>query len=234
MLDSSARDRLARVTRTGLRIVSVPPDRLGDVVDVFADAFAGYPVMRWTVGDEGDIAARERRLVRLFVTRRVARGGPMYAVSNRDDSTGKNIEGAVLLTLPVEPPPPDIVAEISAQAWRELGEDARLRYDRYAAASNFFTSLPPHHHLNMIGVRPAAKGTGLGRVLLDHVRGLAEADPHSAGVSLTTENPRNVELYRHFGYEVVGEGEFAPFDAAQGRPALTTWGLFWRKQAGTT
>lgn len=200
---------------------------------MFADAFAGYPVMRWTVGDEGDIAARERRLVRLFVTRRVARGGPMYAVSNRDNSTrlrhgsggqaGKSIDGAVLLTLPVEPPPPAIVDQISAEAWRELGEDARLRYDRYAAAANFFTALPPHHHLNMIGVRQAAKGTGLGRVLLDHVRALAEADPHSAGVSLTTENPRNVELYRHFGYEVVGEG----------RPGPTTWGLFWRKQAGT-
>lgn len=217
------------MTSPALRIVPVPADRLDDVVDVFGDAFAGYPVMRWTVGgqgDIGDIAARERRLVRLFVTRRVARGGPMYAVSNRDNSTGKNIEGAVLLTLPVEPPPPDIVAEMSAQAWRELGDEARLRYDQYAAASNFFTALPPHHHLNMIGVRPAAKGTGLGRLLLDHVRALAEADPQSAGVSLTTENLRNVELYRHFGYEVVGEGEFAP--------GMPTWGLFWRKQAGTT
>jgi hypothetical protein len=39
-------------------------------------------------------------------------------------------------------------------------------------------------------------------------------------VSLTTENPRNVELYRHFGYEVVGQGPVGP--------GLQTWGMFLR------
>ena len=193
------------------------------IVDVFADAFAGYPVMRFTVGDEGDVAARERRLIRLFVERRVRRGGPMYAVSNGEHPSGKSfasVAGATLLTLPVEPPPPDDVAEISAQAWRDLGDASRERYDAYAAASNFFGELPPHHHLNMIGVRDAHKGTGLGRHLLDHVRALAEADPQSAGVSLTTEKPRNVELYQHFGYEVIGRAPVAP--------GLDTWGIFLR------
>jgi ribosomal protein S18 acetylase RimI-like enzyme len=190
-----------------------------EVVDIFADAFAGYPVMRFTVGDEGDIAARERRLVRLFVERRVARGGPMYAVSNVENSTGKSFLGAILLTTPNEPESPR-VAEISAAAWRELGDDARLRYDQYAAASNFFSGYPPHLHLNMIGVRRSIKGSGAGRVLLDKVRELAEAEPGWSGVSLTTENPRNVELYKHFGYEVIGEGEFAP--------GMPTWGMYLR------
>ena len=201
--------------------VDLPAGRTADVVDVFADAFFGYPVMRWTVGDDGDVAARERRLIRLFVERRVARGGPMYAVSNRENSTGKNVglAGAILLTTPGEPDSPQ-VAEISAEAWRELGEDARLRYDRYAAASNFFAAYPPHLHLNMIGVRAPFKGTGLGRVLLEHVRALAAARPEWQGVSLTTELPRNVELYRHFGYEVVGEAAFAP--------GMPTWGMYLR------
>ena len=195
-------------------------DRIDDVIDVFAEAFEGYPVMRCTVGPDGDVAARERRLVRLFVERRVARGGPMYAVSNRVNSSGKNIAGAILLTLPDEPPPPPEVVEISAAAWRELGEDARLRYDAYAAASNFFSSYGPHLHLNMIGVRRAHKGTGLGGRLLEKVRALAEAEPGWAGVSLTTENPRNVDLYQRFGYEVVGHAPVAT--------GFETWGMFLR------
>lgn len=197
----------------------IPADRLDDVVDVLADVFRGYPVMRFAVGPDGDVEARERRLVRLFVERRVARGGPMYAVSDRENSSGKNIAGAVLLTLPHEPEPPPEVAGIAAAAWRELGEDARRRYEEYAAASGFFAQHPPHLHLNMIGVRRDRKGSGLGRVLLEAVRRLAEAEPAWDGVSLTTENPRNVDLYRHFGYDVVGRGTFGPHQ---------TWGLYLR------
>jgi GNAT superfamily N-acetyltransferase len=191
-------------------------ERLDDVVDVFADAFQDYPVMRFTVGPDGDVAVRVRRLVRLFVTRRTARGGPMYGLTGADG----DLTGATLLTLPVEPPPPARVEEISAAAWRDLGEAARLRYDTYAAASAFFGALPPHHHLNMIGVRRAHAGAGLGRRLLESVRRLSAEDPQSAGVSLTTENPRNVEFYRHFGYEVVGHAPVGP--------GLETWGMFLR------
>ncbi len=193
-------------------VVPVDPSRRDAVVDVFADAFAGYPVMRFAVGDEGDVAARERRLIRLFVERRTARGGPMYAVGEFD--------GAILLTVPEEPPPGPEIAEISAAAWSDLGEDARLRYDDYTRASNFFSDYGPHLHLNMIGVRRARKGSGLGRVLLDAVRHLAEENPAYSGVSLTTENPRNVDLYQHFGYDVIGEGQFGP--------DLRTWGMFLR------
>ena len=208
----------------------LPADRIDDVIDVFAEAFEGYPVMRCTVGPDGDVAARERRLVRLFVTRRVARGGPMYGVSapeyaesNRDNLTGSGVgrlAGAILLTLPDEPEPGPEVAEISAAAWRELGDEARLRYDAYAAASNFFSSYGPHLHLNMIGVRRARKGTGLGGRLLEKVRALAEAEPGYSGVSLTTENPRNVDLYQRFGYEVVGH--------AHVETGFETWGMFLR------
>ena len=211
-----SRDRTEQPLDVLPRVEPLTLDRLDDVVDLFTDAFHDYPVMRFTVGAAGDVEARVRRLIRLFVTRRRARGGPMYGVGG----VGGGLAGATLLTLPVEPPPTADVAEISAAAWRELGDDARLRYDAYAAASSFFGELPPHHHLNMIGVRRADAGSGLGRRLLDAVRRLSEEDPHSAGVSLTTENPRNVELYSHFRYELVGHAPVAP--------GLETWGLFLR------
>ena len=193
-----------------------------EVVDVFAEAFAAYPVMRFTVGTGGDVAARERRLVRLFVTRRVRRGGPMLGLRGRDGS----LLAAAVLTLPVEPEPPPDVAQIAADAWRDLGDAARLRYDAYTAAAGFFGALPPHHHLNMIGVRRAHAGTGLGRVLLDAVRKMAAEDSSSAGVSLTTENPRNVELYRHVGFEVVGHRVVGEYQLQGHAAMLETWGMF--------
>ena len=172
--------------------------------------------MRFTVGPDGDVEARERRLIRLFVERRVTRGGPMFG----GPSSGKNIDGAILLTQPGEPEMTAEAARISGEAWRELGDAARRRYDEYAQASNFFRDYPPHLHLNMIGVRASAKGTGLGGRLLQKVRALAEETPAYEGVSLTTENPRNVDLYQHFGYDVAGEGAFGA--------GLTTWGMYLR------
>jgi GNAT superfamily N-acetyltransferase len=202
-------------------VAPVPVERLPDVVDVYAEAFAGYPVMRYTVGQEGDVAARERRLIELFVTRRARRGGPAYAVTGPDG----RLAGAVLLTLPEEPPAPPDVADIAAAAWHDLGEAARLRYEAYANAAGRLLPAEPHHHLNMIGVRPSQKGTGLGRRLLEFVRSVAEADPGSRGVSLSTENPRNVELYRHFGYEVIGQ---ATVDLPDSSAGYETWGMFLR------
>ena len=201
--------------------VRLPADDVDDIVDVMADAFRGYPVMRFVAGEQGDVAAREHRLVELFVRRRMRRGGPAFGVSTLENSTGKSsLAGAAILTLPIEPEPPPDVAEMTAATWRVLGDGARERYEAYAAAASTVNVDEPHHHLNMIAVRPAHMGKGLARPLIDAVIALAQADPHSAGVSLTTEMPRNVDLYRHFGFEVVGEVDVAP--------GLHTWGMFYR------
>ncbi|MEV2201343.1 GNAT family N-acetyltransferase [Streptomyces fradiae] len=51
--------------------------------------------------------------------------------------------------------------------------------------------------LEFIGVRPESAGRGAGRLLLDHV--LASTP---SGLHLTTADPANVSLYRHFGFTV--------------------------------
>jgi GNAT superfamily N-acetyltransferase len=131
--------------------------------------------------------------------------------------------GAAVLTLPAEPEMPPDVAIHRDELWRALGPDARARYETYANACKAFAIAQPHHHLNMIGVRRAHAGHGVGRVLLDAVRELAAADPGSAGVSLTTERARNVELYEHVGYAVTGHVRIDE--------DLETWGMFMDKGA---
>jgi len=187
---------------------------MGDVVDVLADAFRDYPVMRWVVGPDGDVQARVLRLIELFVSRRVMRGGPMFGVFDAD-----RLVGAAILTLPVEPESPPGITALADAAWRDLGEAARGRYQVYAeATSPFFAGVGPHHHLNMIGIRASHAGRGLARPLLEAVHEMAHADPQSAGVSLTTERARNLTLYEHFGYGVIAHHDVGH--------ALETWGLF--------
>jgi GNAT superfamily N-acetyltransferase len=70
----------------------------------------------------------------------------------------------------------------------------------------------------MIGVRREAKGKGVGRRLIEHVRLMSREDPDSQGVTLTTEDEGNVSLYQHFGYEIVGHATVGW--------ELRTWGVF--------
>ena len=56
----------------------------------------------------------------------------------------------------------------------------------------------------MIGVCRAHQRRGLARTLLHEVHQLAQLSPAGTGVSLTTEDPRNVAFYQRQGYEIIG------------------------------
>jgi GNAT superfamily N-acetyltransferase len=70
----------------------------------------------------------------------------------------------------------------------------------------------------MIGVRRAFRGTGLGKLLLEAVIAMAESDPSSTGVDLTTELAGNLAFYQRFGFRVIAD--------AHATPELHTWTLF--------
>ena len=187
-----------------------------DVVDVLADAFSDYPVMRFVLGETGNTAPRLTELIGLFVFRRIQLGGPMFGVRDR---TGALV-GAAVMTLPLEPEPSAEVLQRRDEVWNALGHDCRERHDTYGAAAKTVLYAEPHHHLNMIGIRHAHHGRGLARPLMESAIRLAANDCRSAGLTLTTETPANVRLYQHFGFEVSGEVYVAP--------GVNTWGLFRR------
>ena len=194
-------------------------DHVVEVVSVLSDAFQDYPVMRHVLGPDAPgsgapYKVRLHRLVQLFVSGRAYRDEPMMGV--RDDSGA--LVAAAVMSLPQSSNPRPAFIALREAVWAELGADARLRYDTYMQAANFFATRPPHHHLNMIGVRRAQQRLGLARELLEAVHRLANGDPQSAGVSLTTERAENVPFYERFGYKVVGHARVGP--------DLETWGLF--------
>ncbi|HYN05766.1 MAG TPA: GNAT family N-acetyltransferase [Vicinamibacterales bacterium] len=184
-----------------------------DIVSVFCEAFHAYPVMRYIVGPSDDYDERLRHLINFFVLRRVQQGGPLFGMTDNG-----RLLAAATTTLPAEPMMPAGAAAIRDETWRRLGDDARARYDTYAAVTKALAIERPHYHLNMIGVRSAQKGQKLARPLLEAVRNLAQEDPNSSGISLTTETSPNLSLYEHFGYQVYGHVRVSP--------ELESWGLF--------
>ena len=71
----------------------------------------------------------------------------------------------------------------------------------------------------MLAVHPRMQGRGLARALLEDLHTASESHPDSVGVGLDTTNARNVTLYEHFGYQVLGCGKTPD-------GGLETWTLF--------
>jgi GNAT superfamily N-acetyltransferase len=184
----------------------------GAIIEVMAEAFCDYPVMRFVLG--ADAPAFEQRLVtlvKMFVMARVLRDEQLFGVGRR------RLVGAALVSRPGRPNPPAFT-ELREATWSALGSGARARYDACGATWATLQVDIPHIHLNMIGVRDEARGQGVGRHLLERVHALSAGDPTSKGVTLTTENPDNVPFYERFGYRVVGEARIGP--------GLETWSFF--------
>jgi ribosomal protein S18 acetylase RimI-like enzyme len=189
--------------------------------DVLVEAFHDYPVMHHVLGSvTDDYESRLERLVEYFVACRILRGEPVLGI----DAGGRLI-AAALVSDPLAPSPPE-VAEAREALWAELGSEARSRYEVFGAAVGPLLPGRPRLHLNMIGVRGAARGRGLARVLLDHVHLLASGTKGCQGVSLTTEDAANLPLYRRIGYVETGRARVAP--------DLETWAMFRRTGGSRT
>jgi GNAT superfamily N-acetyltransferase len=169
-----------RTDRGGVEELS--SDRAEEVVAVLCDSFHDYPVMRHVIGEVGDeYDKRLHTLIAFFVAARFCRAEPVLAVSD----AGRAVAVAIL-TPPVQREAPTELAEHREAVWQQLGLEALRRY------------------LNMIGVSRSHSGRGLSRLLLDAVHELSHRDPRSIGVTLTTETQSNVDLYLHFGYDLLG------------------------------
>jgi ribosomal protein S18 acetylase RimI-like enzyme len=201
----------------GLRVATIGPTRLDEAVAVLCDAFHDYPVMRYVLGSEGQYDERLRAMVGFFTASRFINDDLVMAATD-----GGIIVGVANITRPGERTHPAEFFERREALWRELGPETRDRYDAYARASQAVGVERPNYHLNMIGVAGSHRGTGIARLLLDAIHELSARDPVSTGVTLTTENPKNVALYQHFGYEIVGEARVSD---------VTTWGFFRPEQA---
>jgi len=184
-----------------------------EAVSVLAEAFRDYPVMRYVLGPGPGYDRRLEELVVMLVAARTLRHEPVLGVRDHQGV----LLGAATVELPRPRTSPAEFAELREATWARLGADARGRYETYGASTSRFVLPEPHHFLHMIGVRQAARGTGLARPLLEAVHQLAADHPDSTQVVLTTEQAANVSFYQHFGYRLLSRVRVAD--------QFETWGF---------
>ena len=191
-------------------------DRFDATVTAFCDAFRDYAVMRYVIGEAGDdYAERLRLLVGYFTATRFLRDYPVLGI----EGDHGRLLAAANINPPRSVPAPPALEQQYAALGTALGDDAIHRYRAYVDASEPLAPAEPHYYLGMLGVIREAQGHGYARRLLDVVHAMSRAAPDSIGVSLTTETPRNLPFYEHFGYRILGRAETPD-------GGLVTWTLF--------
>jgi len=157
-------------------------------------AFAADPVARWTWPDPQDYFNAFPRFAKAF-------GGAAF-VKGSAHLIGDHAGAALWL-------PPGVEADDRALAeLMRTTASPQSMADGAQVMQQMAGHHPrqPHWFLPLIGVDPKHQGEGLGGALLDHALEICHQD--GALAYLESSNPRNVPLYRRYGFEVMGRIQF--------------------------
>ncbi|MFI1017817.1 GNAT family N-acetyltransferase [Streptomyces sp. NPDC020965] len=177
---------------------------------VLTDAFAREPAVSWICGSSA--TARRHWFTATLDTQTALPAARRYTLAGR----GGRPVGAAVLTPPATTPSSIAQARWAARTFTRCGPRALGRTLRYLHTTE--AEVPDGAWtLEFIGMAPAAAGRGGGRRLLDRL--LADT-PATAGVFLTTADPGNVPIYRHFGFDTLRHLTAGPLNiTAMHRPA---------------
>lgn len=184
------------------------PDRLSVLAPVFGRTFVDEPMLRWPLGDHGDIEERFTRCFEWFLESLIELGMVWEA--------GTAMGAAVWI--PAGQVEAWEEAQMNQPRVRALTEDGGRRYDAFWEWVS--SKIPDERlwHLDSVAVEPELQGRGIGSALIEF--GLARARADQSGVFLETGTPRNVPYYERFGFRTVADA-----DAPDGGPHI--WFMRW-------
>jgi len=158
---------------------------------LLSEAFAHEPATAWICGESP--AARRNWFAATLRAHGTVPGARRVTLTGAG-----HVLAAAVLTPPGAVPRPRAQAAWAARVALRCGPGAVRRTVRYVRATEAWAP-DDAWTLEFIGVDPRHRGRGAARRLLNHL--LADlTGPHP--VHLTTADPGNVALYRHFGFAV--------------------------------
>lgn len=196
-------------------LVRASPSDLGEICPSLARAFLGDPVATWLFPTS---RLRERDLRRFFAIQLRYGFLPRGVVM----ATPDRLACAMWISSWAAPPSPhDRLGHLQIPFLLRSRLRVARELTRVLGAAH---PRSPHLYLGTIGVSPDAQANGYGGALVEAFTG--DADRQGAGAYLECSTRHNVDFYRRFGFEVIGE-----VGLPDGGPVL--W-LMWREPRGST
>ena len=159
-------------------------------IDVIVLAFASDPASRWTWPDPHQYLRHVPNFVNAIGGKAFAHGSAHYL---------EGYTGAALWLPPnVQPDDDDLFSLFQRTVAEELHKDVFAVFEQMGR----YHPREPYWYLPLIGVDPSRQGQGYGSALMAH--GIAPCDRNRTLAYLESSSPRNIPLYKRFGFEVIG------------------------------
>ena len=188
-----------QMQQTSLEIREVRPEELGRVADLVARGMRDNPLHIAAYGE--DVARRERRLGAMM-----SAALPMVAAKGvlLGAYRGGTLVGVAGLVEPgrCQPAASESLGLLARMVTR-VGPAALLRMGTWLGTWGKHDIGEPHWHLGPVAVDRDLQRQGIGGTLLAAV--CARMDRQGSLLYLETDKAVNVEFYRRYGFETVGE-----------------------------
>lgn len=172
------------------RVRSAGPADEADVIGVITRAFETDPMARWSLPDLATYRGNMPLVALAF-------GGNGFATGSVHVVEG-GLGAAMWLPPGVEPDVERLQALFGENTPDTIQSEMTAVFEQMSG----YHPQEPHWYLPLIGIDPAHQGMGLGTALMRHA--LRQPDEQGLPAYLESSNPRNIPLYRRFGFEPLG------------------------------
>jgi ribosomal protein S18 acetylase RimI-like enzyme len=190
---------------------------LDRAVETVADAFSPDPMIKWVFPDETGRPAGARAIMRVLVEYGLRYGRVTAS------------HGAKAVCVWIPPGPGITIPRMIRSGMLGVPLQTGLKsFGRFMAANETMDQIhkarvpEPHWYLFGVAVDPGLHNQGIGSAIIRE--GLALADRGSQRCYLETSEPRNLTLYKRFGFEVLQE-------ATLGQDGPPAWAMLRQPQA---
>ena len=184
-------------------ITNLPEEKIDEAVEVMLTAFENEALTSmWLDLTDPKLKKAYSKAIKIIYTVHLASGDPVYtAIEN------EKVVGIAALSTPGSK---KSIGKAAALILRNLPQLLRIIPAALRAVRGLYRlqkppgNLPKNHcTLEVFAVDPELQGRGIGSRLLNHIHHHHLGDASNSGIYLVTGDEKNVQIYEHFGYEVV-------------------------------
>jgi len=171
----------------------------GKAVKIFADAFVNDTLFLYSFPNEQQ-RKKATKIIYRFVVFELA---PIMKLKLKGLFLNGNLVSVCTYTTPESYTGWTDKLEEAVQKMRKRVKSHSIALiGEYSIKSRKFKIEKPHFYFNELAVTPKKQGRGYGKMMFAYVESQCRKHSSAKSVWLDTPNPKNVEIYKHFGYIV--------------------------------
>jgi GNAT superfamily N-acetyltransferase len=172
---------------------------LKPAIKIFSDAFVNDSLFIFAFPDE----KKRKRLTKIMYEFVVFELVPLMKLKLKGLYVNNKLVSVCTFTTPESKTEWTDELANAVNKMRKCAKDDSIRLiGEYSMKSRKYKIDKPHIYFNELAVIPKEQGKGYGKMMFEYVESQCRKHSSAKSVWLDTPNPKNVKIYKHFGYSV--------------------------------